>query len=148
MTASHKQDPQPSRLQPWLRIRHALRQWRARWRDRPSLGRHGEDLAARHLQRHGYRILHRNALLGRYEVDLIAQDGDTIVFVEVKTRQTGGTFLPEDNIGPKKEQHLRRAAAMYQARRDDPSLYYRFDVVCIVAPPGGPPEITLYRNAF
>lgn len=112
------------------------------------LGLRGENLAARYLRAHGYRILHQNAVLGRYEVDIIAQDGDTIVFVEVKTRQAAELFMPEDSIGDEKMLHLRRAAEMYASRRDDPTLYYRFDVVSIVLRPSHEPEITLYRNAF
>ena len=115
---------------------------------RRPLGPHGEDLAAAYLRGQGYRIVHQNARLGRYEIDVIAQEGDTVAFVEVKTRRTAGTFLPEDSIGPQKMEHLRRAAAMYQARQDDPSLYYRFDVVSIVVASDGSPDITLYRDAF
>jgi putative endonuclease len=112
------------------------------------LGAQGEALAARYLREQGYRILHQNARLGRYEIDIIAQEGDTVAFVEVKTRQHAETFSPEDSVGATKQEHLRRAAALYQARCQDPALYYRFDVVSILLPPDGPPEITLYRNGF
>lgn len=116
-------------------------------RSRP-LGMQGEALAARYLRAQGYRILHQNAQLGRYEIDIIAQEGDTIAFVEVKTRSIADTFMPEDSIGATKMLHIRRAAELYRARQNDPAQYYRFDVVSIVIGDGQDPEITLYRNAF
>lgn len=122
-----------------------LRKW---LRGAQPLGDHGEALAAAFLRRQGYRVLHRNARLGRYEVDIIAEEADTIAFVEVKTRQTADTFRPEDSIGAQKMEHLRRAARVYESRLNNPNQQFRFDVVSIVLVPGEEPEITLLRNAF
>lgn len=119
------------------------------WRRRKPLGAHGEDLAAKALRRAGYRILDRNAKLGRYEIDIIAQEGDTVAFVEVKTRQAAGdTFDPVDNITPEKQRRLAQAARYYLARHPDTDANYRFDVVAVVVPPRGRPDITIYRDAF
>ncbi len=118
------------------------------WRKPVPLGRQGEDLAARHLRKLGYRIIERNAVLGRYEIDIIAREGDTVAFVEVKTRRPGGLAPPEANITVKKRLHLVRAGKLYRARNPDPAMYYRYDVVAIVLPERGTPEITLYRDAF
>jgi putative endonuclease len=120
------------------------------WRRRAKpLGAQGEDLAARFLQREGYTILDRNLRLGRGEIDILARDGDTIAFVEVKTlRNADDTFRPEARVDAAKQRHLITAAKRYMATHPDPHAYYRFDVVSVVLPEEGKPEITLFRNAF
>ena len=100
------------------------------------------------MRRAGFRVLERNVEIGRYEIDIIAQEGDTIAFVEVKSRESGDFLPPEANVTPKKQRHIRAAARSYADRRDDPDEYYRFDVVTVVMPARGKPEITLYRDAF
>lgn len=123
--------------------------WPAWLRKKPEpLGKRGEALAARHLRRAGYRILDRNVRLRGYEIDLVAQDGDTIAFVEVKTRRVTGNIAPEDSVGPIKQDHLRRAAHAYADQLDRPGQYYRFDVVSVVLPDSGRPQITLFKDAF
>ncbi|MBI4559200.1 MAG: YraN family protein [Candidatus Hydrogenedentes bacterium] len=112
------------------------------------LGRRGEDLAAAYLRRAGYRILKRNVRLGRYEVDIIAQEKDTVAFVEVKTRRSDSIAAPEENVSATKKLHLRKAAHHYLTRNNDGRLYYRFDVVAVLLPDGGKPTVTLYRDAF
>jgi len=121
-----------------------------RWpfRRRMPLSCRGEDLAARHLRRNGYKILERNARFGRYEIDIIAQERDTIVFVEVKTRQDDGMAAPEESVDWTKRRHIRAAARGYISRRNDPGMYYRFDVVSVLLPEGGKPLVTLFRDAF
>jgi putative endonuclease len=119
------------------------------FRSKPRpLGELGEDLAAKHLRRQGFRILERNADLGRYEIDIIAQDGDTLVFVEVKSRRTADSVHPEDNVGHTKQQHIRSAAAWYLKQKGDPDTYVRFDVVSVHIPESGKPTCTLIRDAF
>ena len=117
------------------------------WKARP-LAQRGEDLAAAFLRRSGLNILGRNVHLGRYELDIIAHEGDTIAFVEVKTRRDTGFAAPEDNVTPRKQLHIRRAARQFIDERDDPHVYYRFDVIAIVWPEKGKPSITHYRDAF
>lgn len=118
-----------------------------RWRNR-SLAQRGEDAAARYLRRAGYRILDRNVRLGDYEIDIIAREGDTIAFVEVKTRRRDEHVQPEESVGAVKCRHIRRAAHIYIDRRNDPETYYRFDIVSVLLPERGRPAVTLYRNAF
>jgi putative endonuclease len=120
------------------------------WRRRPkTLGAQGEDLAAKFLKRAGYEILERNAKLGRNEIDIIARDGDTIAFVEVKTRDTpGDAFSPEDNVHAAKQRKLITAAKHYMARHPDPNAYYRFDVVSVVIAPNTKPALALHKDAF
>ena len=69
-----------------------------RWFRRLTLGQRGERFAARQLRRWGYRVLERNVRLGRYEIDIIAREGNTIAFVEVKTRRSADVASPEVNV--------------------------------------------------
>jgi len=112
------------------------------------LGRRGEDAAVRALRRAGYAVLERNAKFGRYELDVIAREGDTTAFVEVKTRRRSDAITPEDSVGPTKRRHIRAAAHRYIADEDDPNRYYRFDIVSVVIPDHGKPDVTIYRDAF
>ena len=120
--------------------------WKSK--DKDALGRRGERAAERYLWRRGYRILARNLELGKYEVDLLAQDRDTIVFVEVKTRRRADATDPHDAVGPEKQRHLRAASQTYQARHPDDEAYYRFDIVSVVVPDSGKPEIEHLPDAF
>lgn len=120
-----------------------------RWFSRPrTLGARGEDAAAKFLKRNGFKILARNARLSRYEIDIIAREGDTIAFVEVKTRASDAVAAPEVNVDARKRNHIRRAAHVYIAEHGDDETYYRFDIASVVLPEGGTPDVTLYRNAF
>ena len=118
------------------------------WRKAKPLGQQGEDLAAKTLKRDGYTILERNAHLGRYEIDIIAREGDTIAFVEVKTRRNDDIASPEANVTSKKQLHLSRAAKIYMSRIDDAETYYRFDVMSVLIPEQGRPSVTIFRDAF
>lgn len=110
--------------------------------------RHAEDLAAAWLRKRGYKILHRNLRLDRFEVDIIVQKGDTVVFVEVRSRETDAVAAPEESVNYTKRQHLRAAARRYLAQYGQQDIYYRFDVMGVVMPSGEPPRITHYKNAF
>lgn len=118
------------------------------WRRKQPLGAQGEALAARYLRWRGYRILHRNLKIGSYEIDLVAQKGDTVAFVEVKTRLYADAIRPEDNVGPVKQRHIRTAAKNYIARNFEEETYYRLDVIAIVWPEQGKPEVTHFPDAF
>lgn len=113
-----------------------------------TLGQRGEDAAVRALKRAGYAILGRNQRLGAYEIDVIAKEGDTTAFVEVKTRRAADFAPPEDNVGYTKRRHIRAAARAYISREDDPEMYYRFDIVSVVMPEQGKPAVTIHRDAF
>ena len=110
--------------------------------------RHAEDLAAAYLRKRGYKILHRNLRLDRFEVDIIVQKGDTVAFVEVRSRENDAVAAPEESVNYTKRQHLRAAARRYIARYGQQNVYYRFDVMGVVMPPGDLPQITYYENAF
>lgn len=126
----------------WLRDRKRRRNWT------PSLalGRQGEDLAHRYLRAHGFTIVARNYRLasGDAEADLIAWEKDTLVFIEVKSRETADFGPPERAIGEEKRQHLLRIAREYRRKTDTPWERIRFDVVTVVL--NKPPTITLYRD--
>lgn len=115
---------------------------------RRPLGKRGEDLAARFLRAQGYRILDRNVQLGKYEIDIIALDGDTVAFVEVKTRESGDPVKPEENVDREKQRRIIAAARRHITEKDDPEMYYRFDIVAVVMPKKGEVEIELFRDAF
>lgn len=115
---------------------------------RRTLAQQGEDRAAKYLKRQGYRILERNARLGRYEIDIIAREGDTVAFVEVKTRRSGAPVDPVESVNFHKRRHIRRGASTWIQQHDDGVTYYRFDIVTIVWPERSDPIIHLYRNAF
>ncbi len=122
--------------------------WRSRRDAHLPLGQRGERAAARYLKRRGYTILDTNVHLGRYEIDLIVRKGDTVAFVEVRTRADADPVPPEDTVNDVKQRHIRAAARQYLQRHREPGTYYRFDVIGIIMPPRGKPEITHYPNAF
>lgn len=111
-------------------------------------GNRGERLAARTLQAKGYRILARNCRNRFGEIDLIASDGETIVFVEVKTRSQTGSGRPEESITAGKKRSLTRAASAWLHRYRLDNRRCRFDVVAILWREGLPPEIEHYTSAF
>ena len=113
-----------------------------------AAGRRGEDLAHRFLRRQGYTIVARNYRLssGDAEADLIALEGEELVIVEVKTRDSAEYGPPERAVSPEKQRHLIRVAREYARKTDTPWESVRFDVVSIVL--REPVEITLLRRAF
>ena len=128
------------------RLRDSRR--RRSWdRDRAA-GRRGEDLAHRYLRREGFVIVARNYRLasGEAEADLIARDGEDLVIVEVKTRETAEYGSPERAVNLEKRRHLIRVGREYARKTGTPWERVRFDVVTIVL--GESPEITLLRSAF
>ena len=131
-------------LSDWLR--HLAR--RRRWTSNLALGRRGEDLAHRFLRRSGYIIVARNYRLPAAdgEADLIAWDGDTLVIVEVKARQSDEFGPPERAIGDDKRTHFRRVARAYARKTGTPWERVRCDVVTVIM--SAPPQLQLVRAAF
>ena len=113
-------------------------------------GRWGEEMAARLLERAGFKILGRRVRVGtRDELDLVARDGDALVFVEVKTRRTEHFGRPVSAVDRKKRHTMSRAAVRYLAKLKYPRVIFRFDVVEVIGAPGdGAPELRHIRNAF
>ena len=97
----------------------------------PSLGERGEIAAARFLRRLGYHIVARRHRTPLGEIDLVAVDGRTVVFVEVKTRHPHAAGHPHDAVDPAKQARLSRLALAYLKRHDLLDCQARFDVVAI-----------------
>ena len=121
---------------------------RRKWTPTLALGRRGEDLAHRFLRSKGFIIVARNYRLssGDAEADLIAWEGDTLVFVEVKSRETADFGPPERAIGEEKRAHLLRIAREYTRKTGTPWERIRFDVVTVVFTT--PHQIELFRDAL
>lgn len=98
---------------------------------RHSFGRRGERLAERHLKSRGYRIVARNFRAAGAEIDLVALDGETLVFVEVKARRSTAAGTPAEAADARKQHRLRRAATVFAAGRHADGRPMRFDVVAI-----------------
>ena len=94
-----------------------------------ELGKLGESIAAQKLDAQGYRIRDRNWRTTEGEIDIIAEEGDTIVFVEVKARRSRQFGLPEEAITKKKRQSLIKAALTYLDTNDLQEANWRFDFV-------------------
>jgi putative endonuclease len=116
--------------------------------DRRVEGRRFEDLACEYLKAKGYRIQERNVRLVRKEVDIVAADGDTIVFIEVKGRRSRRFGSGSEAVGPRKRLHLLMFAAAYLERRGLWKRACRFDVVAIEIDAAGKPFIEHVENAF
>lgn len=97
----------------------------------PALGARGEEAAAELLRSKGLRVLHRNLRLGRLELDLVCEQGDTLVFVEVKARGAGSLGGPADGLTHQKRERLLRAASQYLSQHDLWSRPCRFDLVAV-----------------
>lgn len=111
------------------------------------LGDRGENRAARYLRERGYKILLRNFRCPLGEIDIVARDGRTLVFVEVKTR-TEDDPLPEDQVNPFKQHQLTKAGKYYLGRYGVPQPPSRFDVIAVVWPDGREPVIRHTPHAF
>ncbi len=127
-----------------------LREWFA---DRKtadgSLGQRGETAAAKFLKQLGYRILERSYDSPLGEIDIIAIDGRTIVFVEVKTRSNTDSGHPADAIDATKRRRMTQAALAYLKAHNLLQTSARFDVVAVTwCDPHEPPMIEHYQNAF
>ena len=125
-----------------------------------DLGKRGEELAAAYLERAGIRIVAANFVVpvGRnrvgavinVEIDLVAYDGQTLCFIEVKSRMSDWFAPPEANVDRRKQRQIARAARAYRRMFDLVSEPYRYDVVTVVLPaedeqdPG--PDVQLLRN--
>jgi putative endonuclease len=124
-----------------------------RWRRRQrSLGDRGERWAERYLRRRGMKIVGRQERWGGGELDLIAVEGRTIVFVEVKTRRSLAAGHPLEAVTVQKQRRITRAALAYLRRHHLLECAVRFDVVAVLWPRQNRwfarPQILHVRNAF
>jgi putative endonuclease len=120
---------------------------------RQRLGRRAEQLVTERLERSGWRIIGRNLRLPSGELDIVALDRGTLVFVEVKAGRAGtmlGPERPAHAVGRRKQLKLRRLAREWIAERRGPSgvLGYRFDVVGVSFGPNGLADVDHIRSAF
>lgn len=103
-----------------------------------KLGRAGEDYAARYLESIGWTILRRNWRCGNGEIDIIAREGDTLVFVEVKTRISSWAGHPLEAISAVKLKNLRTLGVRFLAESDEWHPQFRFDAIGILWSPTHP----------
>jgi putative endonuclease len=131
-------------------LRHVART--RKWNPDQALGRRGEDLAHRFLQRQGFIIVARNYRLaaGDAEADLIAWEGETLVIVEVKSRRGTDYGPPERAIDRDKLRAVRRVAREYTRKANIPWAKVRFDLVTVVLPVKNddPSAMELFRGAL
>ena len=123
-----------------------------------ELGKLGEAYAAAYLEQRGYRLVAANFTLpvGRNlrgavvnnEIDIIAYDGETLCFVEVKTRASDWFAPPQVNVDLRKRRQVARAARAYRCMFELENETYRFDVVTVVLPDNSTPQIELIKNYF
>ena len=99
--------------------------------DRRSLGAKGEAIAAATLQQAGLTIIDRNWRCAAGEIDLVARDGETLVFVEVKTRRGRAYGAPEEALTPRKAQKLLQLGAQYVYENALGDINWRIDLVAI-----------------
>ena len=125
-----------------------------------ELGKRGEELAAAHLLQTGYRIVAANfsipvgrsrvGALINVEIDLVAYEGETLCFIEVKSRASDWFAPPEANVDRRKQRQIARAARAYRRMFDLVNAPYRYDVITVVLPAEqerrGDWEIQLLRN--
>lgn len=110
------------------------------------IGKWGEDTAVEFLVQRGYEIVTRNARTPYGEIDIVARQGDVILFVEVKTRTSNKMGLPEESITPRKREHMLAAADHYAAEHEID--HWQIDVIAIEGKPGTTPRITYFENAI
>ena len=111
-----------------------------------TFGRRSEILAINYIRSLGYRVVASGYRTKDGEVDVIAWDGDILVFIEVKARRSPDP--PEDSVGFRKRQRVVRAAQTYLSQHRLQDKPYRFDILALTAPLGRQPEFRLLRDAF
>ena len=112
------------------------------------LGRRGEALAARALTEAGIELLVRNFRCALGEVDIVAREGSTLCFIEVKTRRRTGRFRPAAAVGRAKQQRLVRVAGRYLREIGWPGVLHRFDIVEVLMSGRRVADIRHWRGAF
>ncbi|MFH1243293.1 MAG: YraN family protein [Pseudomonadota bacterium] len=116
-------------------------------KERLELGDWGEELALKKIKGLGYKKIVRNYRCPLGEVDLIARDGDTLVFLEIKTRRGKSLAYAKEAVNAKKRRQLSKVALAYMKSNDCYGVKARFDVVA-VSLQGDNPQIEVIKNAF
>jgi putative endonuclease len=110
------------------------------------IGKWGEDAAAAYLAERGYDVVARNARTPYGEIDIIARQGETTIFVEVKTLTSSKNFFPEQNVTLRKQAHMLACAEYYAA--ENAIDHWQIDVVAVEGKVGLEPKITHFENAI
>jgi len=113
-----------------------------------QLGRMGEKIALEYLRKKKFTIVSKGFRLHRGEIDLIAYDGKTLVFVEVKARGEVALGLPEESVDLRKQKQIRKIAEGYLALNNIDDVECRFDVISIVFDKKGAFSLSHYKDAF
>lgn len=114
-----------------------------------ELGKSGENYACWELERQGYEILERRYRTRSGEIDIVARDGETLVFIEVKARRSGRFGPPAEAVGPQKRHKLMQMASSYIFAGRLGNARCRFDVVSVVFGAGERlPKIEIFKGAF
>jgi putative endonuclease len=116
--------------------------------DNLTIGARGEEIAVAYLRGQKYAIVERNFRCKAGEVDIVARDGATLVFVEVKTRRTMSFGPPQASVTPFKQRQISKAALVWLAKHRHQDASARFDVIAILLPDHAVPAIEHIRNAF
>ncbi|TAK01161.1 MAG: YraN family protein [Candidatus Manganitrophaceae bacterium] len=111
-------------------------------------GAEGEKIAAEFLSKRGYRILERNFRTALGEIDLIAQDGKVLVFVEVKARSGNRFGVPQGAVDLRKQAKMNRVALLYLSQKKREDCQCRFDVIGITQSSNGAAAVEHFKNAF
>ena len=114
---------------------------------RRALGRRGEDLAAEYLAGLGFRIVGRNVRTRYGEMDIVAREGETLVFVEVRSRRDDRLGSPEESVDARKQAKLVALAEAYLATLPEPPVACRIDVVVVEVRAGAVRRLELIRDA-
>ncbi|NWF52195.1 MAG: YraN family protein [Nitrospirae bacterium] len=112
-----------------------------------AIGIEGENAAVKFLEENGYRIIRRNYNTYIGEIDIIAQDGETTVFVEVKTRGNESFGKPFEAVNKRKKQKLKNLALLYM-KKQGKEIPIRFDILSIFSNNNGNKEIEHIKDAF
>lgn len=112
------------------------------------VGSQGEELAVTFLEKQGYALLERNYRCKGGEVDIIARDAKTVVFVEVKTRRTSSYGVPQLAVTPFKQRQIMKAALTWLASHRKLEAPARFDVIAITIQGDREPVFDHIKNAF
>jgi putative endonuclease len=119
-----------------------------RGHENAGTGAKGEELAAAFLLRNGLQIIERNFRCKGGEVDIVAKDGNTFVFVEVKTRKTLAYGVPQQAVTPFKQRQISKAALTWLARKQLSDVPARFDVIAIILESSYCHQVEHICNAF
>lgn len=114
--------------------------------DKREKGNEAEQIACNYLAKNGYRVITRNFSCRVGEIDIIAQNGEDLVFVEVRSWHSSATVNPIQTISRRKQERVIKAAEYYLAKHVSRPIPARFDVVIVQL--GARPDVELIQNAF